>query len=321
MLRYIIKRLIQGIIVLLILSILIFVVVRFLPGDPMLMYASRGSLAKLTPEAVEAARHEWGLDLPIWQQYINWIGGIFHGDFGKSIFFNTEVSRLIGERLPVTLYFGIIAFILSSILGILVGIVSALRRGRWQDYLVTILANIGICLPAFWISILLMYVFGYKLGWLPISGFTSPFEDLGKSLSQTILPLVVLMIFDIAGDARQTRSSVLEVMSQDYIRTAWAKGLNERQVVRRHILKNALIPVVSFKGMGFAYIVGGSVFVEEVFCINGIGRLATQAVMQQDYAVIQAVVLLTGIAVVLANLIVDILYGVLDPRIRDAEVM
>jgi len=320
MLKYIVKRLIQGVIVLIILSMLIFVVVRFLPGDPMLMYASRGSLAKLTPEAVEAARHEWGLDLPIWQQYINWIGGIFHGDLGKSFFFNTDVSKLIAERLPVTLYLGLTAFILSSILGILVGIISALRRGKWQDYLVTVAANIGICLPAFWISILLMYVFGYKLGWLPISGFTSPFENFGLSISQTIMPLIVLMIFDIAGDARQTRSSVLEVMYQDYVRTAWAKGLNEKQVVRRHILKNALIPVISFKGMGFAYIVGGSVFVEEVFVINGIGRLATQAVMQQDYAVIQAIVLLTGVAVVSANLIIDVLYGVLDPRIRDAGV-
>lgn len=320
MLNYILKRLAQGILVLLILSILVFFAVRYLPGDPMLLYASGGSLADLTPEAIEEARHEWGLDIPIWQQYLRWIAGIFHGDLGQSIFFREPVTALIGERLPTTLYMGVTAFILSTILGVLAGIISALRQNRWQDYTVTILANIGICLPAFWVAILLMYLFGYKLGWLPLSGFVSPIENFGDSIRHMLMPLMVLMIFDIAGDARQTRSSVLEVMHQDYIRTAWSKGLREKRIVWKHILKNALIPVISFKGMGFAYIVGGSVFVEEVFAINGIGRLATQAVKQQDYAVIQAVVLLTGVAVVAANLLVDILYGVLDPRIRDSEV-
>lgn len=320
MVNYVLKRIAQGVLVLFILSVLVFAAVRFLPGDPMLLYATGGSLKDLTPEALEAARHEWGLDLPIWQQYINWIVGVFHGDLGTSIFFRESVTKLIGERLPTTLYLGITAFVLSSVLGILAGIVSAMRQNRWQDYTVTILANIGICLPAFWVSILLMYLFGYKLGWLPLSGFVSPLESFTDSLRHAVMPLIVLMIFDIAGDARQTRSSVLEVMRQDYVRTAWSKGLRERTIVRKHILKNALIPVVSFKGMGFAYIVGGSVFVEEVFSINGIGRLATQAVKQQDYAVIQAIVLLTGVAVILANLLVDILYGVLDPRIRDSEV-
>lgn len=320
MINFILKRFAQGILVLLILSVLVFCAVRFLPGDPMLLYATGGSLADLTPEALEAARHEWGLDLPIWQQYINWIAGVFHGDLGQSIFFKESVTSLIGERLPTTLYLGVTAFILSTILGIMAGIISALRQNRWQDYTVTILANIGICLPAFWVSILLMYLFGYKLGWLPLSGFVSPIENFADSVRHMLMPLIVLMIFDVAGDARQTRSSVLEVMGQDYVRTAWSKGLRESRIVRKHILKNALIPVISFKGMGFAYIVGGSVFVEEVFSINGIGRLATMAVKQQDYAVIQAIVLLTGIAVVLANLVVDILYGVLDPRIRDSEV-
>ena len=320
MFNFVLKRIGQGVIVLLILSVVIFCAVRFLPGDPMLLYATGGSLADLTPEALEAARHEWGLDLPIWQQYFNWIVGVLHGDLGQSIFFGQSVSSLIAERLPTTLYLGVTAFVLSTILGMLAGIISALRQNKWQDYLVTVLANIGICLPAFWVSILLMYLFGYKLGWLPLSGFVSPIENFHDSLRHMLMPLLVLMIFDIAGDARQTRSSVLEVMGQDYVRTAWSKGLSEKRIVAKHILKNALIPIVSFKGMGFAYIVGGSVFVEEVFSINGIGRLATQAVKQQDYAVIQAVVLLTGVAVVVANLVVDILYGVLDPRIRDSEV-
>ncbi|MBQ9032043.1 MAG: ABC transporter permease [Parasporobacterium sp.] len=320
MIKYILKRLGEGLIVLIILSMVIFILVRTLPSDPMLLYVSQGSLDHLTPEDVEIARHEWGLDLPIWQQYFNWLKDAVQGDLGTSFFFKTSVTSLIAQRLPKTLYLGILAFIFATIIGMLAGTVAALRRGRWQDHLLTGLANIGICLPTFWVAELLMYFFGYKLGWLPLSGFTDPFTDFGMSVKQTIMPLICLTIFDIAGDTRQTRSSMLEVTGQDYIRTAWEKGLNEKTIVKKHILKNALVPIVSLKGISFGYIVGGSVFVETVFAINGIGRLITQAVIQSDYAVIQGVVLMTGVTVIIANLIVDILYVILDPRIRETGV-
>ena len=316
MTAYIIRRLLQALLVVLIATLVIFLLVRFLPGDPILMYVSGSDLKSLSPEKVEAARHAFGLDRPVIVQYFHWLWDLLHGDLGTSLFYREPVTKLIASRLPVTLLLGLLAFFFSSIFGIAAGTFSALRRGKRVDFVLTVLANVGITVPVFWLGILLIYVFAFKLHWFPIGGYTSPFEDFGHSMRQLVLPVFCLMLFGLAADARQTRSSMLEVMHQDYVRTAWAKGLSERSVVMKHIFKNGIIPIVTFKGMGFAYIIGGSVFVESVFSINGLGRLAASSVASQDYAVVQGIVLLCALIVTITNFLVDLSYGWLDSRVR-----
>jgi peptide/nickel transport system permease protein len=211
---------------------------------------------------------------------------------------------------------GLAAFILSVVLGIPAGIISAIRRGKWLDTLVTTLANLGITAPIFWVGILLIYLFGLYLEILPIYGYVSPFENLWMSIKLSILPVVCLTIFPLAGVTRQTRSAMLEVIQQDYIRTAWAKGLSERVVIVRHALKNSLIPVVTLMTMSIRAIFGGQVLVETVFNIPGMGQLAVDAMLTNDYAVVQGAVLVITLVVTLTNLMIDLSYGWLDPRTR-----
>jgi peptide/nickel transport system permease protein len=313
---YIVRRFLLAIIVLLIVSLLVFFTVRLLPGDPILMYLTQGAAASLTPEQIQAAEHELGLDQPIMIQYFHWVTNLFKGDLGTSLFYRESVSSLMAQRIPITLNIGLIALILGFFLGSLGGIISAIRPGKLMDNVTTVLANLGITVPVFWLAIILIYVFGLKLNWLPLHGYTSPFVDLGKNIRQIILPVFCVMVFDLSATQRQMRSAMLEVTRQDYIRTAWAKGLKERVIVMRHILKNSIIPVITLNGMAFSMILGGQVLVETVFNIPGIGSLAVNATLSQDYAVVQACVLLTAVMVVLINFLVDISYGYFDPRIR-----
>jgi peptide/nickel transport system permease protein len=315
---YILRRLIQCLIVLFIVTVLVFMVMRLLPGDPLLLFVAQSTVSEIQPEQLEALRHEYGLDKPMAVQYVDWMWNIFHGDLGSSIFFHENVTRLVAQRMPVTVYLGMIAFVLSGILGILAGCISAIRRNTWIDNVVTVLANTGITIPVFWLGILLIYFLALKLQLLPVAGYTSPFDDFWLSTRQLIMPVICLSLFPIAALARQTRSSMLEVVQQDYIRTAWAKGLRERLVVLRHEVKNALIPVVTLLGMQLTFVVGGMVLIEQVFNIPGMGRLLVQAVFSQDYAIVQAGVLISAVAILLSNLVVDISYGWFDPRIRYA---
>jgi peptide/nickel transport system permease protein len=214
------------------------------------------------------------------------------------------------------MHLGLLAFILSIIIGIPIGVISAVRRGRWVDTVLTVLANIGITVPIFWLGILMIYAFGLSLGVLPIFGYTSPFEDFWMSTKQVIMPVICMSLGAMAGNARLTRSTVLEVMQQDYIRTAWSKGLVERVVIMRHAMKNALIPIVTMVGVILPTIIGGSVLVETVFNIPGMGRLAVDGVNSYDYPIVQGITLIIAVVITLANLVVDISYGWLDPRIR-----
>jgi len=313
---FIMRRLIQAVIVVLVITFLIFLVIRLLPGDPILIYLSSQDIQTLTTDQIDLARAEFGLDKPLPLQYFSWVGNLFRADLGMSIFYHKAVSGLIAERLPVTLILGIIAFVIANLLGIVAGSISALRRGKWIDTVVTVIANIGITVPGFWLGILLIYFFGLKLDWLPRFGYISPFADPWEFVTHAILPVFCLAIFPIASTTRQTRSSILEVTRQDYIRTAWSKGLRERIIIARHMLKNGLIPVVTLCGIGLSHILGGSVLIETVFNIPGMGRLGVEAIQSQDYSIIQAIILFTALLVVLVNLIVDITYGWLDPRIR-----
>jgi peptide/nickel transport system permease protein len=235
---------------------------------------------------------------------------------GDSILQKVPVSDEIIRRIPITFHLGILAFIIGLVIGIPAGVISAVRRETWLDTLVTTLSNLGITVPAFWLGVLLMYFFGLYLHWLPVMGYTSPFTDFWLNTKQLVMPVFCLALFPIASTARQTRSSMLEVMHQDYIRTAWAKGVKEQAVIMRHALKNGLIPIVTLAGMGVPMIVGGAVLIETVFNIPGMGRLAVTSVLNQDYPYVQGIVLIVSAAVLLVNLIVELTYGWLDPRIR-----
>jgi peptide/nickel transport system permease protein len=261
-------------------------------------------------------RHQYGLNKSLPEQYINWVGGVLHGNLGASIYYNTRVGVLISERIPITFTLGVMAFLVSGTLGILFGVVSALRRGSWIDTLVTMLANIGITMPGFWVGILLIYFLSLSLHLLPTNGYTPFYNNPGMWAKQAIMPVICLSLFSIASLTRQTRSAMLEVIQQDYIRTAWAKGLKERLIISRHTIKNALIPVVTVMGMQVGLIFGGSVFIETVFNIPGVGRLMAQSVSLKDFQIVQGGVLIISSVVILTNLIVDISYGWLDPRIR-----
>jgi peptide/nickel transport system permease protein len=241
---------------------------------------------------------------------------VLHGDLGRSIRYNASVTSEIIRRLPITLHLGLLAFVLGFVIGIPAGVICALRRGGWLDTVVTVLSNLGITVPVFWLGILLIYVFSMYFRWLPTYGYTSPFEDFWLSTKQLIMPVVCLALFPIAATARQTRSSMLEVMRQDYIRTAWSKGLQERMVIMKHALKNGLIPVITFSGLGLGGIIGGSVLIESVFAIPGMGRLTIASVQNHDYAITQGVTLIIAAGIIFVNLLVDISYAWIDPRIR-----
>ncbi len=317
MTTYIIRRLIQALVVLILVTLIVFFVMRLLPGDPIQIYVAQTAEFEAMPqEKIDKLRAEFGLDKPIMVQYANWVAGIFQGDFGTSVFYHEDVGKLMRERFPVTLHLAFLALIIGAIFGVLGGMLAAVRRGKWLDRTVTPLTYVGLTIPAFLLGILLIYAFGVKLGWFPISGYTSPLDDFWLSTRQVIMPVFCLAVFGVAANARQMRSSMLEVTRQDYIRTAWSKGLGERAVVMRHMLKNSLIPVITLMGVGVSIIIGGTFIIEVVFAIPGVGRLLVSSIFGQDYVVVQAITLVFAIIILVVNLIVDISYAWLDPRIR-----
>jgi peptide/nickel transport system permease protein len=294
------------------LTFISFSLLQIMPGDPATIMLG----VEADPEEITALRQELWLDRSFLVQYGHWLSHAVKGDLGDSIAYHEPVTGLFQKRLLYTGELSVIAFILSSILGIAAGIFCAIRRGGALDQIVSLFANIGIAIPVFWLGILCLYLFSLQLGWLPVAGLVSPFEDLAKNLKQAILPSLMLAIPSIAVLARQTRSSMLEVVSQDYVRTAKSKGLRERIVVFKHELRNALIPIVTLLGMQVRLLVGGSVLVETVFNIPGMGRLLVTGTFNKDFLIVQGGVLLIGLAVCIANLVVDISYGWLDPRVR-----
>jgi peptide/nickel transport system permease protein len=316
MIGFTIRRLFLALVVCLIVSVIVFLGMRLLPADPLLVYLSQSDQASYSTEKLAEMRHEMGLDRPLPVQYGDWLSKVVRLDFGKSIAYKVNVLTLIGRRLPVTVHLGILAFILSGILGVVFGVLSGIRRGTWIDIVITAIANLGVALPPFWLGILLIYIFSFKLGVLPTYGYTSPFENFWLSTRQVILPVLVLSTLPLCLVTRQTRSSMLEVLHQDYIRTAWSKGLSERIIILRHALRNSLIPVITVMGMGVPLIFAGSVLVEVVFNIPGMGRLLVDAANSLDYSLLQGGILLITVVVVLCNLIVDISYSWVDPKVR-----
>jgi peptide/nickel transport system permease protein len=316
MTEFFIRRIIQGLVVIILVTVLIFLVIRLLPSDPILLYLSQNQITSISPEDLDKLRAEYGLNNPLAIQYFNWMRDLLHGDMGKSITFGESVSSLIAQRLPITLNLGLLSFIVAAVIGPTLGTICALKRGKWQDTVLTILSYLGITMPGFWLGILLIYFLALKFNLLPAIGYTSPFVDPIMNIKQLIMPVICLAVTPIANLTRQTRSSVLEIARQDYVRTAWSKGLPERVVIIRHIIKNAFIPVVTVMGLYVRFVFGGAVLIETIFNIPGIGRLIVNGVLDQDYAVIQASVLIIAIVVMFSNLLVDFSYGLLDPRIR-----
>lgn len=312
MTHYIIRRLISFTLVLIGVSIIIFFVLRILPGDPAQIILG----TQATPEKLAHLRHLMGLDRPIVVQYFDWLKGILVGDFGHSISYDTPVSSLILTRMEVTFFLTFFAIFLSVIIGIPLGVFAATHQGRAGDYLVMLFSQIGIAVPAFWTGILFIYFFAVKYNWFPAGGYVSISEGILPFLKSIILPALALAIVRASVLARMSRSSVLEVLREDYVRTARSKGVSERKVIYKHVLKNAFIPILTIIGLQVGQLVAGGIVIENVFYLPGLGQLVMRSIGQRDLPTVQAIVLFIAVLIIIINLIVDILYGYFDPRIK-----
>lgn len=309
MFRYIVRRLFYSVLVLFGVTLLVFVTLR-LSGDPVQLLLREGNP---TPEDIEALRHALRLDRPLYQQYFSFIGHAVTGDFGNSLRYKTPAFNEVMSRMPATITLALAAYLFALLVAIPTGIISAVRRGGFTDFASRLVSLAGLSIPSFWLGLMLILVFGVKLKWLPVSGRG---EGLGGRLESLILPAISLGMIYAGTLTRLLRSSMLEVLNTDYIRTARSKGLQERLVLTRHALRNALIPVVTLAGLQIGFLLGGAVVIEVVFSWPGVGRLVVDSINNRDYPVVQAAVTILAVALIVSSLIVDILYSIIDPRIK-----
>lgn len=309
---YILRRIIATIPVMLIVAVVVFLMLRLTPGDPAAVIAGDNA----SPADIAMIRKSLDLDQPILYQFIHWLGGILTGDFGQSFFFKKSVASLIADRIEPTLALAVGTILIAVAIAVPLGILAAARRGSLLDRVVMGFSVLGFSVPVFVIGYALDYLFAIKLGWLPVQGYQRLADGFGGFLLRLILPCMSLAIVYIALIARMTRTSLLEVLGEDYIRTAKAHGLGRTAVLVKHALPNAAVPIVTVIGLGIAVLIGGVVVTESVFAIPGLGRLTVDAVLARDYPTVQAVILLFSIIYVLVNLMIDIAYTALDPRIR-----
>ncbi|HET7033192.1 MAG TPA: ABC transporter permease [Casimicrobiaceae bacterium] len=312
MFAYVVRRVAQIIPTLVFVSMLIFGLQQLLPGDPAVVLAGE----ERDPNVVAYLHKKLHLDEPLPVRYLYWIDGVLHGDLGESLRLQKPVLALILEKLPVTIELALLAILIALAIGIPAGIVSAVRRNSAWDYAANVVALWGLSTPNFWLGIMLILLFSVTLGWLPASGFVSPFENLKANLAALIMPAFVLGNAIAAVLMRHTRSAMLQVLSSDYVRTARAKGLPERGVILKHALRNALIPVITLGALELGTLLSGAVLTEQVFTIPGFGKMIVDAVFNRDYAVVQGVVLFTASAYIALNLIADIAYVIVNPQIR-----
>jgi peptide/nickel transport system permease protein len=300
---------------LLLVSMIVFGLQQLMPGDPAAVMAGeeRGD-----PKVLAQIRAEMHLDRPLPEQYAIWMDRVLHGDLGYSWRIREPVSRLITEKLPVTFQLGSMAFVIALVIGIPAGVIAAVKRGTAWDYLANAFSLTGISIPTFWLGIMLILLISVELGWLPPSGYVSPAQDFWQSIRTTIMPAFVLGNAIAGVLMRHTRSAMLGALSQDYVRTARAKGLRPRTVILRHALGNALLPVVTLGALELGTLLSGAVLTEQVFSVPGFGKLVVDAVFNRDYPVVQGVVLVTATMVVLLNLVADVLYVLINPRLRTA---
>jgi peptide/nickel transport system permease protein len=312
MARFLTKRLAGAFVVLVLVSLMSFAIIWLVPGDPTAAFLDTSA----TPEQVERLRRELGLDQPVIVQMLDWYSRILHGDLGHSILLNRSVTAAILERLPVTLSLAGIAFVLALMTGVLAGIVAAVNHNRWPDQVVMTAALIGLSVPDFWLGIMLILLLAVKLGLFPTGGYVPLSEDPLGWLASIFMPAMTLAVIQVGFIARMTRASMLEVLNQDFIRTAEAKGLKLTEIMLRHGLPNALVPVLTVAGIVAGALLGGAVIIEQVFSIPGVGRLIIGGILSRDYPVIQGGLLLLAVIYLAVNLAVDILYAAVDPRVR-----
>jgi peptide/nickel transport system permease protein len=312
MLRLIANRILQAAPVIVVVSILAFLLINLLPGDPAVVIAGD----QASPEAIAAVRHNLGLDKPLIEQLGIWFFHLLQGNFGASLMLNQSVVSAMGERLPVTLSLALLSIAITLPIGIFAGAVAAYYRQTWIDSSVMTLALLGVSAPAFWVAILSIILFSVMLRWFPTGGYTPFMQDPVLWLRSLVLPAAILSLFQIGFLARMTRSAMLDVLSQDYVRTARAKGLSEWKTVSKHAFRNALILIVTAIGILLSTAIGGSVVIEQVFALPGVGRLVVQGILARDYPLVQGVMLIYGFAFVLINLAVDLIYTFADPRVR-----
>lgn len=320
MTQYLIRRTLGAFLVILGVATLVFFMLRMVPGDPF-----AAILAEVDPSVADALRAKMGLDRPLPVQYVLWMGRLLQGDLGTSLYgSNISVTRIISEAIPRTISLAFLSAIVAIVIALPAGIISALRKNSWMDYTFTFFAFLGLSMPGFWLAIILIIVFAVNLRWLPAIGYNPLWMMTDSGLEITFWPWLRNLILPAIATgtgfsailARMTRSSMLEVLNADYIRVAHAKGLRERVVVYRHALRNALIPVITVMGIAFALLMTGTVIIENVFAIKGLGRVLIQGILNRDYPVVQGAILLVSTVFVFSNLIVDLLYTLIDPRIR-----
>lgn len=312
MLRLVARRLLATIPVLLLVTLGVFLLIHLVPGDPVEVMLGESQ----DPVAKESLRHELGFDQPLYIQYASWLGRVAQGDLGRSVRTHQTVLENVTQRIRPSLELAVYAIAIALVVAVPLGILTATHRNSPLDSLGTSFALFGVCMPNFVLALLLIFIFGVSLHWLPISSYTDPFDNFGPGIKSLTLPAITLGLALAAVIARTLRSSLLETLGEEYIKTARAKGLDGMSVVLRHALKNALIPVVTVIGLQFGTLIGGAVITEYVFAIPGVGRLVVDSVFARDYPLVQGVVLLICFGFIVCNLVVDILYGWLDPRIR-----
>jgi peptide/nickel transport system permease protein len=312
MLGYLLRRVLAAIPVMGVVALVVFLLLRLTPGDPAAILAGDNA----TPAQLERIRASLGLDEPLYVQFFTWIGKLLHGDLGVSLISNVPVVKMIGQRIEPSISIALATIILSVLIAVPLGVIAAWKQGTWIDRFVMGLSVLGFSVPVFVIGYVLIQVFALDLRWLPVQGFKSITGGVGPFLERLVLPTLALSFIYVALIARMTRASMLDVLGEDYVRTARAKGIGEVAVLFRHALRNAAVPVITVIGTGFALLVSGVVVTESVFNIPGIGRLTVDAVLARDYPVIQAMILLTSLLYVTINLLIDVAYTLLDPRIR-----
>jgi len=315
MITYLVRRILQWIPVLLISSIIVFAVVRSLPGDPADVIAG----ADATPEVVEQIRLEYGLDRPLPEQYLSWLRHIAVGEFGTSYIYHRDIGELIFSRLPYSMLIAVTGLLTAVMIGIPAGLYAGLREGRLADWITSFASALAIATPDFWFGIVMILIFSVSLGLLPPGGFVSGFDSPLGFIAGLIMPSLTLALHGTAMLMRFTRNAVIDTLGQDYVRTARAKGLAKSRIVGWHVLRNSLIPIITMTGILLGRMLGGAVVIEAVFAWPGIGRLLVQSIINRDYGVVQGVLIILVLFFLILNLIVDLLYGVVDPRIRLAR--
>ncbi|MBN8939573.1 MAG: ABC transporter permease [Rhizobiales bacterium] len=312
MLTLIGKRIVQLIPTLFFVSVIIFLLQQLLPGDPALVMAGEDK----DPLVIEQIRQRYRLDQPLPVQYLAWIGGVLSGDLGESMRLKEPVARLVAQKLPVTVQLAVMAMLFTLAIGIPAGIISAVKKNTVWDYAVNVIALWGISTPNFWLGIMMIFLFSVQLGWLPASGYVSPFENFWGSMAATVMPAFVLGNSFAGVLMRHTRAAMLQALESDYVRTARAKGLAEERVILKHALRNALTPIITLGALEFGTLLSGAVLTEQIFSVPGFGKLIVDAVFNRDYAVVQGVVLVTATTYIVLNLLADIGYIFANPRLR-----